>query len=367
MTHVLGIRNNHAVYLIADCASSSHTPSNNHRTFSQIGQNLKQNSISYIADDVCKILNFDRFAAAFAGNIDNANIAIASIQRLIDHGYDVTDALKITIQSIQPLPDDPNRKFALLIAQHDANHGPLLASFNLNNNKTILNHSPGSLVIIGSGKQQTNLYTETIHNIFDRLGTSDKSTHKTLVSILGCMNLLAVQHNLVDDRIAGIFFGILVDRSGCYWQPDITYVLINGQPPLSTEFITALVRNNILCSYSTITLIYRYLANSLTAPLIFNNNDPKINPLLQEMETITRSYLRDYYIFLNTDRYHVLCVPMYKKLTSKSFAINIVSESPSETNVVLYFAKEFQEHWTMRLRDIAVDELAIGFSWLGTN
>jgi hypothetical protein len=140
-----------------------------------------------------------------------------------------------------------------------------------------------------------------------------------LVSILGALQSLGINRNLLDSGVGGAFYGVYVASSEIKWQGDILYIIRQPNEYWTVPISTA-IRDDALIVKSEITRSTKILANSLSTGL---GAEHWMSKWLAYVNEGLDTSIFDYFIFLTAGLPNCTVVEMHKHRTSNHLQICI--------------------------------------------
>ncbi|WP_055108150.1 hypothetical protein [Paenibacillus ihumii] len=227
MTYVIGWRDEHNVYMIADSALSSVSQSQD-RTQTSFGEIEKTYHNYMVKEGALKLsILHQEYLISYAGMMPSIYSALEFIQQNLELGLTIYEVLTYLSNSFT------SDEYKLLIGFYDER--PILLHYD---GKETTEHD---IVQLGSGAV---LFGDLfIRFIQKHLQSGDPSWKLvTMISYIQCQSIM---DGLIEYGVGGNFAGARVCHEGIHWCSDMTYCLYEDDLAM-VRTVTVMARNNCI-------------------------------------------------------------------------------------------------------------------------
>ena len=258
MTFIVSWKRNGIAYLCADSAltTSEQEPSKLPDT-SSFGEQTINVQGHQVAERSTKIYNLRRAAIAISGDYSLAKRVVMALRDELVHVDDIRTAFTRAID--ETLTDVESRKMIRLILAAPCADDATVLFYNSDGDLTVRELENDHIVRFGSLDSDRRLLAA---EIIVQAGKSSDVPTRQLAIVLGLLQSLGINTNLLDQSVGGAFYGAYIDSNGITWQGDALYIV--RQPgefwtlPVSTS-----IRDDAVIIKSGITTSATILANTL--------------------------------------------------------------------------------------------------------
>ena len=289
MTYILGWKNDDNVFLAADSASTTlgTTPSTN-ITHSSFGEQHIVGEHGVVEETTLKLCRVGQKAiVAIAGNTKCAFETVKTFKTALKIYADVKEAFEKAIYSCEPYPKDTD--VGLIMGCMDKGKARLY-SYDSRRADGISEHDV--FTQLGSIKGLYRGLTKRITELFleKRLPRKDM-----LIAVTALLQSYGIFDVLMNMGVGGVFFGLSINSSGVYWQPDTSYILYT--PNFSQkDLIAVIARDDIVVVDSSINNYNKLFANTVNLPLLAPED---LNTKRLELRKFLDTGESDFYVWLS--------------------------------------------------------------------
>lgn len=255
MTYCAGWKYASSVYLIADMAITKDSPPTTPKSnFGELHTMVKGR---YVEESLLKLAPIsDGVSIAFAGNVALANAIIDFLKDNIElYSGDLRSLLSSVTASLGPFAVD--RRVEIILAASYLNAEPQLLYWNTSSG---LDTSESDYYHIGS---LVSYHASITPNVISMLAKRNLDPHRFLPIMTSVVQSFGVHDNLIEQNIGGLIIGLRTHLGKNVWQDDTNYILYDADFK-NTHWISALVRDNVAITNSSLTNEIRCFAHSAT-------------------------------------------------------------------------------------------------------
>lgn len=319
MTFIVAWKNNGVGYLCADSALTTTTdePYDLPET-SSFGEPTINLYGHQVAERSMKIYNLRRAMVAICGDYNVAHKVVLALRDEIVHVENIRVAFTRAIE--ETLPDVDSRAKIHLILVAPSVDGAIVLFFNSDNDLRVSELNDDHMVRFGSlDSNRRKLVAEVI----TQAAKSSDQPKRQLASVLGLLQSLGINNNLLEERVGGVFYGAYVTTNDIVWQGDFLY-FVRQPDNYWIRPISMSIRDNAVIVKSEVADRTIVLANTLNVGFDFEQWHAKWHLyVLQKFELNSH----DYVVFLTAGLPNCTIVEMLNNATSLHLKMPIFVQS----------------------------------------
>ena len=246
MTYCIGWRTKSAAFLIADAAATTRGGAlrGTRSTFGELHVSERGRCVE---ETSLKLYRWHNLGMTASGDAATIRQFARLVHRHLGRGFPEIAALQAALEEIKRLSE---RRFEALFATSLCGRPRL---FRLDGDGAWHYVPRMHAVHLGS---PSNRFKEFVHQVISEVLHDRLPTDAQLVCALAACQSLTVHEYLMAEGAGGAFTGLIAERNGVRWQPDLAYILLNpsdvrriDQPPVpsrETNLISCVVRDDVL-------------------------------------------------------------------------------------------------------------------------
>lgn len=271
MTYIQAFRDRYAAYIFADTAVTTNLPPAEVSQFTSFGQHRVESQNRYVFEGALKIYNFGRAAVAFANDVQNGQLIVNSIAKLLQQKYSPRDAFRSAIASHTPFSCRQTAVQMVMVIPETPS--PAVVAFNAEWKEEFYELPIGIGVLFGtigpSNQQVWREGWETLRHGFKLPG----GPPHFLVGGIGMLQGFLLRDILLDKHgVGGTFCGVCVTPDQIIWNPDTLYLVqkwrdANHIEHQKTKWVASIVRDNVVVVESSFSKVRSVLGNEVSSGL----------------------------------------------------------------------------------------------------
>lgn len=245
MTYCIAWRTKRTAFLVADAASTkSAAPRTPHSTFGELHPYNRGLSVE---ESAFKLYKWKNLGVTFAGDANGIRQYVYALDKHLSIGVPALAALQVAQDEFG---GSSNGSFEGVAATHFFGR-PRLLRLDRRGRWNFVKKD--CAIHLGSPSPS---FKEFINDAISEVVSDELPPLAQLACVLATCQSLTVHHYLMENHAGGAFSGMMIDKDGTQWQPDIAYLLLNP-PDMTTikeapretrnsHYISCVIRDDIL-------------------------------------------------------------------------------------------------------------------------
>ncbi len=267
MTYCVAWQHQGTAFLIADAAvTKRREPTSSHSTFGELHPFEKGFAVE---ESAIKLFRWPKLALTGAGDATTIRKLVWEIDKLLERGYPPWLALF----AARPQPDANSQVHLEAVAATRMFGRVRLFRLTVQGEWELV---PSDTTIhLGSPAIELK---HLVHNVIGDAQKICTTTRAQLACVLATCQSLTVHHYLMAQGAGGAFSGLIVDRRGTHWQPDLGYLILDPENAVADESQPPQVQHGLHVSCAVRDDILFVSSSVRRGALAFISSTKQLNP-----------------------------------------------------------------------------------------